>query len=135
MGGMTVTEVDAGNIIVPPRQRKVNPVKEKVSHEIYPRTGSWPGSSQTWLTEVIARVSLVSGIIWIETVKFFLNLNDVNLVQLDRADNDGSDIDEWSLDMTRGEEYFFESFDSPSTKPNIVNRAKPPQNTAAWMGP
>ena len=40
MGGMTVTEVDAGNIIVPPRQRKVNPVKEKVSHEIYPRTGS-----------------------------------------------------------------------------------------------
>ena len=33
MGGMTVTEVDAGNIIVPPRQRKVNPVKEKISHE------------------------------------------------------------------------------------------------------
>ena len=48
MGGMTVTEVDAGNIIVPPR--KVNPIKD-------------------------------------------LNLN--------RADND--DIDEWSLDMTRGE--------------------------------
>lgn len=40
MGGMTVTEVDAGNIIVPPRQRKVNPVKEKI-----PRTGSWLGSS------------------------------------------------------------------------------------------
>ena len=52
-------------------------------------------------------------------------LDDVNLVQLDRADNDGSDIDEWSLDMTRGEEYFFLSFDSPSTKPNIMNRAKP----------
>ena len=33
MGGMTVTEVDAGNIIVPPRQRKVNPVKEKISHQ------------------------------------------------------------------------------------------------------
>jgi len=46
-------------------------------------------------------------------------IDDVNLVQLDRADNDGSDIDEWSLDMTRGEEYFFLSFDSPSTKPNI----------------
>ena len=43
----------------------------------------------------------------------------MNLVQLDRADNDGSDIDEWSLDMTRGEEYFFLSFDSTSTKPNI----------------
>ena len=45
MGGMTVTEVDAGNIIVPPRQRKVNPVKEKI-----PRTGSWLGSSPTEVT-------------------------------------------------------------------------------------
>ena len=34
-------------------------------------------------------------------------INDVNLVQLDRADNDGSDIDEWSLDMTRGERNIF----------------------------
>ena len=77
MGGMTVTEVDAGNIIVPPRQRKVNPIKEKILHR-----------------KECSR-------------DLFQSLNDVNLVQLDRADDDGSDIDEWSLDMTRGE-YFLE---------------------------
>ena len=58
MGGMTVTEVDAGNIIVPPRQRKVNPVKEKVSHE-----STYRFMTRVITVMIIARVSLVSGII------------------------------------------------------------------------
>ena len=54
MGGMTVTEVDAGNIIVPPRQRKVNPVKEKVSHE-----STYRFMTRVITVMIIARVWLV----------------------------------------------------------------------------
>jgi len=54
MGGMTVTEVDAGNIIVPPRQRKVNPAKEKVSHE-----STYKFMTRVITVMIIARVWLV----------------------------------------------------------------------------